>query len=382
MSTPGQQELPAFRRNEVSFNKQQPSDYTLESYPSHSQSVGKTTSRTHQPSVSQIHSNYLPHHAGLPTESPSNETASGPNVETKKELDTTESVRKIEPMQDTTQAPQMDSPIIDKTLARNQTSVYKTSLNSNSSVDETSNHLLENETSTSNLELPITDKPSPSSYPPMGTAPLNSHPPFDEPPSSHHSPKDDTSPSKQPPISYISSISSHSPVDGSRPSQHTPTDGTSFSNHPEPLIIAGTSTSNHPVGDKTANGKCLPMGEPPPSKHHLIDFSDSQQSVDDSLPETHPSVEVPSRTSNYPDESNLQIKNEFPASNDDQTPSNYLPVCKTSSEFFSSQLSSNIAQPPADGKPRDKHTQHKTPFISREKVCNMQVNSLCVHIDC
>ena len=306
----------------------------------------------------------------------------------------------------------------------NQTSAYETSLRSDSSVDETSNNLPENETLTNNL--PIIDKPLPSSNPPTGTAPLSSHPPLDEPPSSYHSPEDETSPSKQPPLcrnspsnmllvdetssskhppaggtspsshppivggtspgnhpsvdktppsqhppmSYISPISSHSPVDGSQPSQHTPAHGTSSSNHPEPPIIDRTSPSNHPSGDIAVNGKCLPM-----DKHPLTDFSDSQQSVNNSLPGTHPPVEVPSRT-NHPDESKLKIKNKLQASNDDQTPSNHLLVCKTSLEFFSSQVSSNIAQhsnqPPADDKPCDKQTQHETPSINREEVCNMQ----------
>ena len=441
MSTPGQQKLPAFRR--VSHSKHQKThDHTLEleSYPSDSQSVGETASEspTHQPAVSQTHSNYLPVYDGLTTKSPLNETAPGLTIETNEGLDITESVRRVEPLQDTT--PHMDSPVVDKTLARNQTSVYETSLRSDSSVDETSNNLPENKNLTNNLPI----IPPPSNNPPTGTAPLSSHPPLDEPPSSYHSPEDETSPSnckhplldgnspsnmplvdetssskhpptggtspgkrppaggtspsshppiisgtspcnhpsvdktppsQHPPMSHISPISSHSPVDESQPSQHTPAHGTSSSNHSEPPIIDRTSPSNHPSGDIAANGKCLPMDKPPLNKHPLTDFSDSQQSVNNSLFGTHLPVEVQSRT-NHPDESNLQVKNELPASNDDQTHSNHLPVCKTSSEFFSSQVTSNIAhlskQPPSDDKPCDKQTQHKTPSISREKVRNMQ----------
>ena len=430
MSTPGQQELPTFGRNKASHSKhQKPHDHTLElgSYPSDSHSVGGTASESpaHQPAVSQTHSNYLPVYASLTTESPPNETAPGPTIETNKGLEITESVRKVEPLQDT--SPHMDSPVVDKTLARNQTSVYETSLRSDSSVDETSNNLPENETLTNNLPI----IPPPSSNPLTGTVPPNSRPPL-ELPSSYHSPEDETSPSnckqplldgnspsnmplvdetssskhpptggtspsshppimsgtspsnhpsvdktppsQHPPMSHISPISSHSPVDESQPSQHTLAHGTSSSNHPEPPIIYKTSPSNHPSGDKAVNGKCLPMDKPPLSKYPSTDFSNSQQSVNKSLPGTHLPVEVPSRT-NHPDESNLQVKNELPASNDDQTPSNHLLVCKTSSEFFSSQVSSNIAQlsnqPSADDKPCDKQTQHKTPSISREKVRNM-----------
>ena len=428
VSKPGRQELPAFRRNEVSLSKRQkPHDHTLEleSYPSDSQSIGETASEspTHQPAVSQTHSNYLPVYASLTTKSPPNETAPGPTIETNKGLDATESVRKFEPLQDTT--PQMDSPVVHKTLARNQTSLYETSLRSDSSVGETSNNLPENKNLTNNLPI----IPPPSRNPPMGTAPLSSHPPLDEPPSSYHSAEDETSPSKQPPLdgsspsnmppvdgtspskrppaggtlpsshppmisgtspsnhpsvdktppsknppmSYISPINSHSPLDRSRPSQHSQALGTSSSNHPEPPIIDRTSPSNQP--DEAAYGKCLPMDKPPLRKHPSTDFSDSQQSVNNSLPGTHPPVEVPSRT-NHPDESKLQSKNELPASNDDQTPSNHLVVFRTSLKFFSSQVSSDIAQlsnqPPADDKPCDKQTQHETPSISREKVCNMQ----------
>ena len=265
MSATDQQQFPGFRRNEDSLSKQQQLDHTLASHPSDSQSVGETIPPTHQPSVGQTHSNFLTVYADLTTEPQAN-----------KGFDTTESAMKVEPLQDTTQAPQMDSPLADKTLSMNQTSVYyEISLSSDSSVNETSNHLPENETSTSNL--PIIDKPPPSSNPTMGTAPLSSHPPLHEPPPSHHSPEDGTLPSNQP------------PAGGTSPSSHPP-------------IVDGTSTSNHPSVDKTLPSQHPPMTYIPPRSSH-------------------------SRADGY------------------QQPTN---------------------SEPADGKPCDKHTQHKTPSINKE----------------
>ena len=423
MSTPSQRELSAFRRNKVSLGKhQKPHDHTLESYPCNCQSVGETTSPTHQPSVSQTHSNYLPVYASLTTESPPNETAPGPTIETNKGLNTTESEseRKIEPLQDTTQASQVDSPVTDKTLARNQTSVHGTSLSSQTPIDETINHLPVNEASTNNLPK---DKPPPSNNQPMGTASQGSHPSLGGPPPSHHPPGDGTSPnneplvdgtltspskcspaggtlpsshppivngtspsnhssvdntppSKHPPMTYTVPLSSHSPVNESQLSQYTPTGGTLHSSHPGPPMMDGTSPSNYPSVDKTANSKCLPLEKPPPCKYPFTNFGNNQQSVDDSLFTIQPPVEVLSRI-NHPAECELQLKSELPAKSTVlpvQTQSNCSPVCEIS-QYSSSQVSTNVNklsyQPPANDKLCDKHTQHETPSLSREEVRNV-----------
>ena len=416
VSTQGQQEFPTF--SEVSLGKQKPHDLSLAPHPSDSQSVQETTSPT-QPAVSQTCINYLiPVHTGLTIESQLNETTPGPTIETNSGLDTAGSVRIIETLHDSTQAPQMDSPIADKTSTRNEISVYGTSHSSHSSIDKSSNHLPVNETSI--------DKLLHSNHPPVGTAPLSSHPLLNELPSSHHLPGDgtppsnqppenrtlptsrkhppagrtspsshtpivtvdgtsshslssvdETSPSRHPPMTYISPLSSHSPVNESQPSQRVPGDGTLPSGHPEPPIIDRTSPSNHPSVDKTSNSRCLPMDKPPPSNHPLTTsagFIGNRQPVDDFLPNTQPPVEVPSKM-NHPAESELQIESDLPASNAallDQTMSDHLPVCKNS-ENFGSQVPTNQlgSQPPVDGKLCDKHTQHKSPSLSREEVRNM-----------
>ena len=421
VSPPGQCELSAFRRNEVSLCKYlKLHDHTLKSCPCDCQSVGETTSPTHQPSVSQTHINYLPVYDGLTAESQLNEIAPGPTIETNKGLNTAESERKIEPLQDTTQALQVDSPLADKTLARNQTSVRGTSLSSQTSIDETSNHLPVNEASTNNLPK---DKPPPSNNQPMGTASQSSHPSLDKPPPSHHLPGDGTSPnneplvdgtltppskrppaggtlpsnlppivdgtspsnhpsvdktppSKRPPMTYTVPLSSHSPVNESQPSRYTPIGGTLHKSHPGSPIMDGTLLSNHSSVDKTANSKCLPLEKPPPCKYPLTDFGNNQQSVDDSLFTIQPPVEVLSRI-NHPAECELQLKSELPAKSTVlpvQTQSNCSPVCEIS-QYSSSQVSTNVNilsyQPPANDKLCDKHTQHETPSLSREEVRNV-----------
>ena len=265
VSATDQQQFPAFRRNEDSLSEQQPRDHTPASHPSDSRSVRETTTPAHQPAVGQTHSNYLTVCADLTTK-----------PQAHKGFDTTESVMKVEPLQDTTQAPQMDSPLADKTLPMNQTSVYETSLNSDSSVNETTNHLPENETSTINL--------------PMDTAPLSSHLLLHKPPPSHHLLESETSPSNQPPI------------DGTLPSKHPPVGETSFSSHPP--IVDRTSPSNHV---------------------HL--------SVDKTLPSQHPLM-------------------------------TYIPPLSSHSPADEYQQPTNSE--PADGKPCDRHAQHKTPSISKE----------------